>query len=263
MPNPLAKLEHISLQVNQRNILQDISLTLYAEQVLTLIGPNGAGKSSVLKVLLGLMRPDQGAVWRAPDLRIGYVPQSFHLDQLLPLTVERFLRLVKGVSRDQIHAALEETGVALLAGQAMQSLSGGEMQRVLLARAILRQPQLLVLDEPGQGMDVAGLGDLYRLITQLKERYRCGVLLVSHDLHLVMASTDHVLCLNTHECCSGLPEAVTRHPEYLRLFGDVPQVDELAVYTHHHNHEHDVHGAVQPLPEGQNCTAPGCPHRHE
>lgn len=263
MPNPLAKLEHISLQVNQRDILQDVSLTLYPEQVLTLIGPNGAGKSSVLKVLLGLVQPDQGTVWRAPGLRVGYVPQQFHLDHLLPLTVERFLRLVKGVKREAIYAALAETGVASLAGQAMQSLSGGEMQRVLLARAILKQPQLLVLDEPGQGLDVTGLGDLYRLITQLKERYRCGVLLVSHDLHLVMASTDHVLCLNTHECCSGLPEAVTRHPEYRRLFGDVPQVDDLAVYTHHHNHEHDVHGDVKPLAGGQTCTAQGCPHRHE
>lgn len=249
--NLLAKLEHISLRVGQREILHDVDLEVYPESVVTLIGPNGAGKSTLLKILLGLQKPDGGKVWRMPGLRMGYVPQKFHLDRLLPLTVERFIGLsLPRHNAGAIRRCAEETGVEDLLVQAVQSLSGGELQRVLLARALLNQPHLLVLDEPGQGVDFTGLSELYKLINRLKQQHDYGVLMVSHDLHLVMAATDQVLCLNRHICCSGQPEAVSRHPEYLRLFGDLRSA-ELAVYTHHHDHRHDMHGCVIPLQENK------------
>ncbi len=252
----LAKLENIGLSFGQRVILHDVSLEVYPESVLTLIGPNGAGKSTVLKVLLGLQKPDRGSVWRLPGLRIGYVPQKFHLDRLLPLTVERFIGLnLRRHDAGAVRDSAVEVGVQDLLPQAVQSLSGGELQRVLLARALLNKPQLLVLDEPGQGVDVTGLSELYQLINRLKQSHGYGVLMVSHDLHLVMAATDQVLCLNQHICCSGQPEAVSRHPEYLRLFGDL-RATGFAVYTHHHDHQHDMHGCIVPLTAGEQ------EHRH-
>ncbi|MGB3916884.1 zinc ABC transporter ATP-binding protein ZnuC [Thiothrix litoralis] len=243
----LAKLEHIGLNFGQRVILHDVSLEVYPQSILTLIGPNGAGKSTVLKILLGLQKPDSGSVWRMPALRVGYVPQKFHLDRLLPLTVERFMGLnLRRHDAVAVRQSAEEVGVLDLLPQAVQSLSGGELQRVLLARALLNHPQVLVLDEPGQGVDVTGLSELYQLINRLKQAHGYGVVMVSHDLHLVMEATDQVLCLNQHICCSGQPEAVSRHPEYLRLFGDV-RAAGLAVYTHHHDHQHDMHGCIVPL----------------
>lgn len=248
----LAKLEHISLTAGQREILHDVSLEVYPQSILTVIGPNGAGKSTLLKILLGLRKPDSGSVWRKPGLRIGYVPQKFHLDRLLPLTVERFIGLsLPRFDRMRISEVAGITGVAHLLQQAFQSLSGGEVQRVLLARALLNHPELLVLDEPGQGVDVNGLGELYKLINQLKQHHGYGVLMVSHDLHLVMAAADQVLCLNRHICCSGQPEAVSRHPEYLRLFGNGYSTMGLGVYAHHHDHKHDIHGSVIPLTKEQ------------
>ncbi|MEZ5452153.1 MAG: zinc ABC transporter ATP-binding protein ZnuC [Thiothrix sp.] len=243
----LAKLENIGLRSGQREILHDVSLEVYPQSILTLIGPNGAGKSTALKVLLGLQKPDRGTVWRMPGLRVGYVPQKFHLDRLLPLTVERFIGLkLHRHDAVAVRARAAEVGVESLLGQAVQSLSGGELQRVLLARALLNEPHLLVLDEPGQGVDVSGLSELYQLINRLKQEHGYGVLMVSHDLHLVMAAADQVLCLNQHICCSGQPEAVSRHPEYLRLFGGL-RTAGLAVYTHHHDHQHDMHGCILPL----------------
>jgi zinc transport system ATP-binding protein len=184
-----------------------------------------------------------------PGLRVGYVPQRFHVDPLLPLTVERFIRLTPTRSTPvAVQHWAAEVGVQHLLAQPVQSLSGGEWQRVLLVRALLNEPQLLVLDEPGQGVDVSGLSELYQLISRLRQQHGYGVLMVSHDLHLVMAATDQVLCLNRHICCSGQPEAVSRHPEYLRLFGD-SRTAGLAIYTHHHDHQHDMHGCVVPKEE--------------
>ena len=236
----LASLDQVSLSVNEKTILHDVSLELQAGKVLTLIGPNGAGKSTLIRILLGFQRVDSGKVWLKPKLRIGYVPQKISINPLIPLTVKRFVELAG--SGDAI-GLLEEVGVKHLAMQTIEQLSGGEFQRVLLARALLRKPELLVLDEPAQGVDVIGQAELYEKISELSRSYGFGVFMVSHDLHLVMQKTDHVLCLNQHICCSGKADDVSQHPEYQRLFGDIPS-SGLAVYTHHHNHCHDLHGDV-------------------
>ncbi|PWQ94792.1 zinc ABC transporter ATP-binding protein ZnuC [Leucothrix arctica] len=236
----LATLKHVSLALEKRQILQDISITLEAGKVLTIIGPNGAGKSTLLRILLGLQKPDAGEVTRKPGLRIGYVPQSISIESTLPLTVARFVALG---GKGNVKEVLAELRIAHLAKSAIQSISGGEFQRVLLARAIMRKPDLLVLDEPAQGVDVMGQGELYDRISTLRQRYGFGVIMVSHDLHLVMEKTDQVICLNQHICCHGVPDDVSRHPEYKRLFGDMPD-SGLAVYTHNHDHAHDLQGNV-------------------
>jgi len=183
-------------------------------------------------------------VWLKPKLRIGYVPQKISLNVLMPLTVKRFISLAKRFSKSiELETVLAETGIQHLQEQDIQQLSGGEFQRVLLARALLNHPDLLILDEPAQGVDVLGQAELYEKISQLRNQYGFGVLMVSHDLHLVMQKTDQVLCLNQHICCSGQPDDVSNHPEYQRLFGELPS-EGLAVYTHHHNHCHDLHGDV-------------------
>ena len=245
MSKPLLRaLEPISLQRGQRVILHDVSVEIHSHSILTIIGPNGGGKSTLLKVLLGLEQPDKGKIWRQPDLSIGYVPQKFQLNTLLPLTVARFIGLsLPRHHAKRVQAIAAQIGISYLLSQSVHSLSGGELQRALLARALLRNPQLLVLDEPGQGVDVAGLTELYQLLTQLKQANGYGILLVSHDLHLVMAATDQVLCLNRHLCCSGQPEAVSQRPEYKRLFGYI-NLDSLVIYTHHHDQQHNIHGCV-------------------
>lgn len=250
--NILAVLKHVSLSFEKRQILQDVSLTIEAGKVLTIIGPNGAGKSTLLRVLLGLQAADMGEVKLREGLRIGYVPQSISIDSTMPLTVRRFVAL--GGKGDPVQA-LEALKVSHLVDSPIQSISGGEFQRVLLARAVLREPDLLVLDEPAQGVDVMGQGELYEHISQLRQRYGFGVIMVSHDLHFVMAKTDQVICLNQHICCQGVPDDVSRHPEYHRLFGDVPE-SGLAVYTHHHDHHHDIHGNI--IPDSQHSES--CRH---
>ena len=239
----LASLKNISLNLQGKSILHDVSLELQAGKIVTVIGPNGAGKSTLIRILLGLQKPDSGEVWQKPTLRIGYVPQKISINELMPLTVERFVALAKHKNKNDVAQALAETGIAHLNKQAIQSLSGGEFQRVLLARALLQKPQLLILDEPAQGVDVMGQAELYEKISELKNTHGFGVLMISHDLHLVMQNTDQVLCLNQHICCSGQPDDVSNHPEYLRLFGDLP-AEGLAVYTHQHDHCHDLQGNV-------------------
>lgn len=246
MGDVLLKASGLGVNRNGRQILQHADLTLEAGKIVTLIGPNGAGKTTLVRAVLGLIKVDEGKIEKSTDLRIGYMPQKLHIDASLPLTVARFLAL-GGKARADQDEILQLTGITALIEQPMQSLSGGETQRVLLARALLRDPQLLVLDEPVQGVDVTGQSALYALINEIRNRRHCGVLLVSHDLHLVMATTDTVVCLNQHVCCQGHPEQVTNDPAYLALFGEItgnasnPQV---AIYTHHHDHQHDAHGNV-------------------
>lgn len=246
----LVTLKDISVAFGSRKVLRHISFNLQAGRILTLLGPNGAGKSTLVRVVLGLVPLTEGSIKCQPGLRIGYVPQKLHLDAALPLTVGRFMRLKPGVKRADILPALKRVQAAHLLEQPMQKLSGGENQRVLLARALLNQPQLLVLDEPTQGVDVNGQLALYDLIDHLRKELNCAVLMVSHDLHLVMAKTDEVLCLNQHICCSGTPEVVSMHPEFIAMFGQ-RGAEQLAIYRHHHNHRHDLHGKIVLKSQGQ------------
>lgn len=242
MPS-LVTLNNISVRFGERRVLSDISLTLQPGRILTLLGPNGAGKSTLVRVVLGLLPVSGGTVERDRDLRIGYVPQKLHIDATLPLSVERFMRLRPGVRKADVLPALKRVQAGHLLNSPLQKLSGGETQRVLLARALLNQPQLLVLDEPTQGVDVNGQVALYDLTNQLRNELNCAVLMVSHDLHLVMAKTDDVLCLNHHICCSGTPEVVSQHPEFIAMFG--PRgAEQLAIYRHNHNHRHDLQGRI-------------------
>ncbi len=252
----LLRAEQLNLAFAEQRVLIDVDLELAAGEIVTIVGPNGSGKTSLVRVLLGLVKADSGSLWRAPNLRIGYMPQKLEVHATLPLSVLRFLRLVPGVTRDDVISALEEVGATKVLNSPLQRISGGELQRVLLARALLRKPQLLVLDEPVQGVDVNGQLELYRLIGQLRDRYGCGVLMISHDLHLVMRSTDRVICLNRHVCCSGLPEQVSNDPSFVELFGSRAASD-LAVYHHDHDHKHDLNGCVvtpKTHQHGPDCT---------
>lgn len=242
MNDALIKLDHVTVEFSGQAMLERIDLQVRPSEIVTLIGPNGAGKTTLVRAVLGLLQPTSGSVWRQPRLRIGYMPQKLQVEPTLPLSVLRFLRLLPGVNRAQAEAALAEVGATQVIDKPVQSISGGEMQRVLLARALLREPQLLVLDEPVQGVDVAGQAELYGLITRLRDRHGCGVLMVSHDLHLVMSTTDQVVCLNRHVCCSGHPEQVSGDPAFIELFGE--HAPSLAVYHHHHDHAHTLHGEV-------------------
>ena len=240
----LLELTDVDLSKGQRLLLHQVSLTVSRGEILTIIGPNGAGKTTLLRVALGLLSPTAGRVQRQPGINIGYMPQRLHIDPTFPLTVKRFLTLTDKNQRNHIRSYLEEVGAAHVLTSPLQDISGGELQRVLLARALMRQPDLLVLDEPVQGVDVHGQLELYQLITRIRDQRRCAVLMVSHDLHLVMAATDRVLCLNQHICCTGTPEAVTNDPAYLELFG--PQaVKQLAVYSHDVHHHDSCAGCKE------------------
>ena len=245
---PLITASDLTVRFGETATLDRVNLAVRPGEIVTVIGPNGAGKTTLLRVMLGLTEPDSGQVTRRGKLRIGYMPQSIAIDDTLPLTVRRFLDLGGRVGRGRRRDVLEDVGVRHLLDQPLQRISGGEMQRVLLGRALLRDPELLVLDEPAQGLDVVGQADLYELIGQLRGRLGCGVLMVSHDLHLVMAAADRVVCLNHHVCCTGAPHDVAENPEYLALFPET-RIASLGVYTHHHDHAHAVTGEVVDAPD--------------
>jgi len=240
---------------NGRDLLTGVDIDICEREIVTLIGPNGAGKTTLVRVLLGLERPDRRSVLRRRDLRIGYVPQRFDVDAVIPMTVERFLMLGGGARPEHAVAILDEVSAGPTRHQQLNQLSGGELQRVVLARALLRQPNLLVLDEPVQGVDYSGEAELYNLIARLRDDRGFGVLLVSHDLHIVMARSDRVICLNHHVCCSGIPETVAQHPAYSRLFGE-EAAREFAVYRHHHDHSHDIAGVPHPAGEHEASPVP-------
>lgn len=239
--NVLVKLTDISLVERDKVILSNINLTIYHHSIITIVGPNGGGKSTLLKIILGLVKPTQGKIYRKNGINIGYVPQKISLDRTLPLTVQKFLSLTE--HHFELDEILSKLSISHLQTQSMHNLSGGEMQRVLLARALLSHPQLLILDEPVQGVDLTGQAELYQLIQAFALRMNCAVLMVSHDLHLVMASTHEVLCVNQHLCCAGTPQAVSEHPAFIQHFGD-QFARQFALYTHNHNHRHDLHGEV-------------------
>jgi zinc transport system ATP-binding protein len=248
-PPLLIEAQAITVRIGSSELLSAVDFEVRAGEAVSLIGPNGAGKTTLIRVLLGLLKPSVGRVWRQPRLIVGYVPQRFRIDPILPLTVRRFLTIGAGRRRDPV-PALAAVGAGHLAQASMHELSGGELQRVVLARALLREPGLLILDEPAQGVDFNGQLELYELIERIRRERGCGVLLVSHDLHVVMGATDRVVCLNRHVCCSGEPETVSRHPEYIGLFGPRAAA-ALAIYTHEHDHAHDLGGEVVALPADQ------------
>ncbi len=229
-----------------RWIVRHIDLAVHRGEIVTLIGPNGGGKTTTVRAALGILPLAEGRRVVCAGLRVAYVPQRFRPDSTLPLTVSRLLRLGTQAGATEIGKALQRTGVPHLAPRAVAALSGGELQRVLMARAILRRPDLLVLDEPAQGVDIAGEAALYELIRSLKEELGCGILMVSHDLHFVMAGTDHVVCINHHVCCQGTPQQVSAAPAFAEVFGPTA-LAHRAAYLHDHDHVHGADGHVCPL----------------
>ncbi len=237
-------------------------MTINSGEIVTLIGPNGSGKSTTAKVALGILRPDEGSASKRSDLRFAYVPQKLAIDWTLPLSVRRFMRLTGHVGESKAVEAMAATGIGHLAQAELRTLSGGEFQRVLLARAIACEPDLLVLDEPVQGVDFNGEIALYDLIKRVRDDLKCAILLISHDLHVVMAATDRVICLNGHICCSGTPMAVASSAEYKALFG-ARAASTLAVYEHHHDHTHLPDGRVREIDDADHSQSGSGHHHHQ
>lgn len=240
----LVSLKGVGVERDGRWLVRGIEFDIHRGEIVTLIGPNGSGKSTTARAAIGALQPDEGTVTRLAGLKVGYVPQKLSIDWTLPLTVRRLMTLTTRHADADIDAALAAVGVSHIAGSQVQALSGGEFQRALLARAILGRPDLLVLDEPVQGVDFSGEVALYELIGRIRDETGCGILLISHDLHVVMAATDTVICLNGHVCCRGTPQSVAASPEYVRLFGARAQ-GALALYRHRHDHTHLPDGRVQ------------------
>lgn len=243
LPIPLIEARAITVRHGATEALSRVSLRISAGEIVTVLGPNGSGKSTLLRALLGIVSLAEGAITRAPGLRVGYVPQRLAIDPSLPMTVRRFMSLPRRVSDAGAAARLAQVGLTRvglpdLGQRQIAALSGGQLQRVLLARALLGKPQLLVLDEPTQGLDQPGEAGFYRLIEDVRRETGAGVLMVSHDLHVVMAASDRVICLNGHICCEGTPRVVSNAPEYRALFGLGTQ-GALALYQHKHDHSHD------------------------
>ncbi len=234
----LIRTQGVGVCVGSRRILRDVDLSVRRREIVTVVGPNGSGKTTLLKVLIGAHAPSEGVVVREAGLRIGYVPQRLAIDQAMPLTVARWLGLSGTSNKEKYLQIAEQVGISGLLQQQMVSLSGGEFQRALLAQSLLVRPDLLVLDEPTQGLDQPAVASFYRLIEDVREDLDCAVLMVSHDLHVVMRSSDHVICLNGHVCCQGTPTLVSAAPEYQALFGFGTE-GALALYRHDHDHRHD------------------------
>ena len=239
---PLLKAEALCKRFGAHAVLESVSMAVHPGEVVTLIGPNGAGKSTLIRCLLGLAQADSGYITRAENLRVGYMPQFINAHPSMPMRVKDFLALY-AKDRAAVLPLLQRLGVASRARHMMHMLSGGELRRVHLARALLNKPNLLVLDEPTQAIDVNGQAEFYRLTSAIAKEEGTAVLMVSHDLHVVMAATDRVLCLNRHMCCEGAPNTVGEDPAFKALFGDA-MASQIALYTHHHDHHHDVSGKV-------------------
>ena len=236
----LITVENLSLRYGAHTVLSHVDLSIDAREIVTIVGPNGSGKTSLLKAIIGAKTPSAGKVTKKPGLKIGYVPQRLHIDPTLPITVERFLRLASKVNRSACIAALEHAGVPDLLKRQMSALSGGQFQRVMLARALIETPDILLLDEATQGLDQPGSAAFYQQIEAVRNETGCAVLMISHELHVVMSASDRVICLNGHVCCAGTPAVVASAPEYRALFG-TGTGGALALYRHDHDHGHD-HG---------------------
>ncbi|MDB0003651.1 metal ABC transporter ATP-binding protein [Alphaproteobacteria bacterium] len=238
----LIKLENAGVQRMSKWLVKGISFEISQGQIVTLIGPNGSGKTTTAKMILKIMNADEGQITRNTD-KMAYVPQKINIDWTMPLRVIDFMKITNNLNDNQVVESLTTTGVDKLLYNQIHNLSGGEFQRVLIARAIAKKPDLLVLDEPVQGVDYNGEIALYNLIKKISVNLNCGILLISHDMHFVMSTTDHVVCLNGHICCSGTPSSVVKNPEYIKLFGE-HNSETLSYYQHHHDHSHDNDGSV-------------------
>ena len=238
----LVKLENAGVQRISKWLVKGISFEISQGQIVTLIGPNGSGKTTTAKMILNIMNADEGQITRNTD-KMAYVPQKINIDWTMPLRVIDFMKITNNLNNNQVIESLTTTGVDKLLYNQIHNLSGGEFQRVLIARAIAKKPDLLVLDEPVQGVDYNGEIALYNLIKKISVNLNCGILLISHDMHFVMSTTDHVVCLNGHICCSGTPSSVVKNPEYIKLFGE-HNSETLSYYQHHHDHSHDNDGSV-------------------
>ena len=243
MQNSLIKLNNCGVKRNNKWLVRGVSLNVNKGQIVTLIGPNGSGKSTTAKMALGILKPDEGSNTISQNIKISYVPQKISIDWSLPLRVIDFMKITEKFAKNEIEEALSMTGIKKLIFRDVKNLSGGEFQRLLMARAIAKNPDFLVLDEPVQGVDYPGEIALYKIIQEIVKNLNCGILLISHNLHVVMSQTDHVICLNGHVCCSGAPKSIVKEPEYIKLFGD--NMDPtLALYQHEHDHQHLPDGSV-------------------
>jgi zinc transport system ATP-binding protein len=260
-PSPapaLIETQNLTIRHNGVAVLQHVDFRIQRGEIVTIVGPNGSGKTSLIRALIGLTKPSEGAVRPVRGLTIGYVPQKLHIDVTLPMTVRRFLSLPRRVADSDAAAALARTGVPNLQTRQIAGLSGGQFQRVLLARALLAKPDILILDEPTQGLDQPGVAAFYHLIEQVRAESGVAVLMVSHDLHVVMSASDRVICLNGHVCCEGAPSVVSAAPEYRALFG-LGTGGALALYQHVHDHDHSAdqghsHDPAHPHHHGEHCT---------
>ena len=240
--NPLVKLENAGVYKSSKWLVRGITFEVNNGQIVTLIGPNGSGKTTTAKMILNILNADEGLVTSNTN-KMAYVPQKINIDWTMPLRVIDFMKITSSINNAQITEALTLTGVEKLLYDEVHNLSGGEFQRVLIARAVAKKPELLVLDEPVQGVDFNGEIALYNLIKKISDKLNCGILLISHDMHFVMSATDHVICLNGHICCSGTPSSVVKNPAYIKLFGE-HNAETLSYYQHHHDHSHNNDGSV-------------------
>ena len=233
----IASLENIGLKIGNRQIIDNISFKLNKGEITTLIGPNGGGKTSIARILLGVLKPSCGSVKKDSSIIIGYMPQKITIERTIPMTVADFLKLSsrKVIFDEAVKKLLSRLKLQLILDQQIHDLSGGQMQKILFLRAIINNPDLLVLDEPTQYMDIGAVEEFYYIIEEIKQTRKCAILLISHDLHTVMQKTDFVVCVNHHVCCQGSPESINQHPEYLSLFGNI---STLGIYQHHHDHKH-------------------------
>ena len=238
----LINVENLSVRYGANTVLHHVGLTVESGEIVTIVGPNGSGKTSLLRAIIGATQPSAGRIVLKPGLRIGYVPQRLHIDPTLPITVERFMRLADSACRQDCKAALDAAGVPELMNRQMSQLSGGQFQRVLLARALIGRPEVLLLDEATQGLDQPGSAAFYKQIETVRANAGCAVLMISHELHVVMSASDRVVCLNGHVCCEGTPAAVASAPEYRALFGTGTR-GAFALYRHDHDHFHDHEAA--------------------